>query len=208
MLGMIIRLSRRLRGRVAVQRMHVARIILLARIGLVGRIVVLRRRRRLLSDGGALHPGRRRRRRSLIGLGLLITVVARLRIGRFCWWLFWQVGATHRLAAERIGLSDQASKLSQRIAFGVVGCSRLPVAIVVATGRISPVLISLSHRDNVSPRGKVANPLAKKPTGPHRLPLKIVPQGVALRSAHLVRRTDAKNPKAGCQNRDDALYHR
>src|ERR1700733_11053590 len=156
----ILRLGRRMRGSVALQWMDGAR------------IVVLRWRRRLVPYR-ALHP--RWRRWSFLRLGIRIAVVCvavvgrrglarpRPRVPR-------QMGPAYRRpAAEWIVLADQTRELGKGIAFGVVGRTRPPVTIVTATGRKGSVLISIRHRDDVSPQGKVANPLVR--TGPRRLPL-------------------------------------
>src|SRR3984957_9765660 len=158
----VFRFGRRMRCGVTLQWMDSAR------------IVVLRRWwRRSLLPHRALHPGWRRRRFFRFGIRIavvVIVVVGRRRLGRPCPGGARQIGpAFPGPAAERIVLANQTRQLGKGIAFGIVGRSRPPVAIVIATGRKGSVLISIRHRDDVSPQGKVANPLFA--TGPRRLPL-------------------------------------
>ena len=120
-------------------------------------IILSRLRRRLLS-GGALHPRRRPGREAVIGFCLLVSMILILFIGRIVGIglsrplrLKRQIGSPHR--AEGIGLTDQARKLRERIAFGLGGRARAAAAIAVS-GRKRSILITISHRDDASPSGK------------------------------------------------------
>src|SRR6202012_2027645 len=98
---------------------------------------------------------------------------------------------SHR--GERIGVADQAREFCERIAFRF-GRIRLPVTIVVVPGRIGPVLISISHRDDASPSGKPPTRFSKEPApaGCHAKPPR---RGTSIaQSAHLGWCTDAENP--------------
>src|SRR5277367_1236241 len=120
-------------GRIAMQRVHRARLIILLAL----RLVVNR-----LFDFlavGALHPWRRARRWAVIRRcrrPMLLGSASRLDL---------RVGAAR--GAKRVGLADQPRELRQGIAF---------IPVVIAGKR--PVLISISHRDDASPSGN-ANPL-------------------------------------------------
>jgi hypothetical protein len=68
--------------------------------------------------------------------------------------------------AEWIGLTDQARELGERIA---VGSSRpmLIAAAIVIVSRERSVRISIGHRDDASPSGKLPPPTQTKRTSPH-----------------------------------------
>src|SRR5580700_2922624 len=133
MRGIVIVIDRRGLGRIAMQRMDAAR------------IVILRRGWRRLLPDGALNPGGRTRRGSLVGLrrrlialgliviGLivigLIAIVRRAASDRLRMRLQRQVGPSD--GAKRIGLTDQARELRERIAVGFGGRVRSAAAIVV-----------------------------------------------------------------------------
>jgi hypothetical protein len=128
--------------------MHSARVILLRR-GFLPR--------------HALQPGRRTggntvlfRHRIIFNRRRFILIVYVL-IAHPATWLYRLIGAAH--AGERIGLPDQARKLRQRVTLGLCGRMQIIAAIVVR-GKKS-VLISISHRDDASPSGKL-------PTRPYK----------------------------------------
>src|SRR5450631_2051666 len=144
--------------------MHRARVVL-ARVVLAGvilaRVILLRR-------GGlprrALHPGRRTggnavliRHRILFRYRGFILIVHVLIVSAATW-LYRLVGAAH--AGERIGLPDQARKLRQRVALTLCGRTQITAAMIVIRGKKS-VLISISHRDDAPPSGKL-------PTRPYK----------------------------------------
>src|SRR6266404_9859539 len=146
----MIRFRRGMLGRVTLQRMDCARVIL--------RVIFLLW---ALEPGSALHPWRRAGGRAVIcHRGLVLIARTRAQLCRL-------IGPSH--AAERIGLTDQPRQLSQRIA--LAPCRRVLVTaaiIVVISGKRS-VLRSISHRDDASPSGKPANPPLKR-TSPCRMP--------------------------------------
>src|SRR5579872_3768155 len=129
-----------MRGRVAVQRMHRARIVLLWR----------RRRWRVLAHR-ALHPGWWSRRRLFFRLRRKLIIV--LVCGAASWprvRLQLQIGSLHTAGAERIGLTDQTSEFGKRIALDLLGSMRSVVPVIVVSTRKTSVLISISHRDDAS----------------------------------------------------------
>jgi hypothetical protein len=65
---------------------------------------------------------------------------------------------------ERIGLTDQARKLGERIALGSSRRMLIVAAIIAIVRRIASVLVSISHRDDASPVGKAAKPPSNEPS--------------------------------------------
>src|SRR5579863_4171654 len=130
-----------MRGRVAMQRMHRARIVLL-----------WRRRRRCFLTRHALHPGWRSRRRLFLSLRRKLIIVLVCRVAS---WprvrLQRQIGSLHTAGAERIGLTDQTSEFGKRIALHLLGSLRSVVPVIVVSTRKRSALISISHRDDASP---------------------------------------------------------
>ena len=117
---------------ITLHRMHRARIVLL----------------RGFLPGDALHP-RRRARGSIIRdfLGRIERVMhlgTRLRR---------QIGAPH--VRERIGLTDQAGEFSQGIALGPRRCMSVVTAVMGIAGGKMSVVVSISHRDDASPPGRL-----------------------------------------------------
>src|ERR1700686_1503928 len=86
--------------------------------------------------------------------------------------LYSLIGPTH--AAKRIGLTDQARELSQRIALALGWRALVTAAVMVVIRGKRAVLISISHRDDASPSGKPSThpfkrtgPPPDAPTDPH-----------------------------------------
>jgi hypothetical protein len=124
----------------------------------------------------ALHPRRRARGGGIVcGYRLLVLIAlggARLYLTRLGFTrLYLVIGPAH--ARERIGLADQPSKFSQRIAFGLFRRALVSATIMIVVRRNRSTLISISHRDDASPSGKPANPHFYKRTGPCQMPSQI-----------------------------------
>jgi hypothetical protein len=134
-----------MRGGVTVQRMHSTRIILLWRF----------------LPRHALHPGRWTGGNTIVVRRCIIWYWRRfVRIACSAARLYRLIGAAH--GGERIGLPDQARKLRQRVALALCGRMQIIIAamIVIVRGKRS-VLISICHRDDASPSGKL-------PTRPYK----------------------------------------
>ncbi len=116
------------------------------------------------------------------------------------------IGAAH--GGERIALPDQARKLRQRVALALCGLMQIIAAVIVVVRGKRFVLISISHRDDASPLGKLPTRPYKR-ASPRQLPsqIPIHVSGLSPNLPHLVRSVNAENGEPRCQNRDDALDH-
>jgi hypothetical protein len=134
------------------QRMHCTRVILW--------VILLRG----FPPDSALHPRRRARGKAIIRSWRLVLIA---RVGAR---LYLLVGPTH--AAKRIGLTDQARELGQRIALALGWRALVIAAIIVIIRGKRSALISISHRDDASPSGKPPTHPFKR-TGPRQMPPQI-----------------------------------
>jgi hypothetical protein len=125
--------------------------------GMNGLLEILFRRwlrllpRRFRPAAALLHPGRRARRCQGIVRWQLWSP-HRLRRGRGRPRRNLNLGSGTACSGERIILTNEASKLGQRIAFAPRRAARGHAAIQII-GREVSILVTISHRDDASPSG-------------------------------------------------------